>query len=144
MKNLYHMLNIDPNASAEQIAAALQLKPEMGVYAPILLDESRRSVYDRAHATLSVIGLLRHRLGLYSGDSWFQQNYPTYVPRLRQRQPQQEPEGAKSPEPGSERTHPGQQGRDPEAAPRHRRSWMVAALAGIIAVICLAAALTFF
>jgi hypothetical protein len=84
MKNLYHLLGIGPKASREEVAAALKLKPEMGGCAPILQDEEKRAAYNQAHATLSAIGILRHRLGLDSGDSWFLKDSPDFTPRLLQ------------------------------------------------------------
>jgi len=82
MKNLYHALGIDPKASHEEVAAALESKPELESCAPILLDEEKRAAYGQAHATLSAIGLLRHRLGLDTGDSWFLNDSPDFAPRL--------------------------------------------------------------
>ncbi len=80
MKDLYRKLGIDPKASTGEITAALAVKPEMREYAPILQDEKRRAGYDQAHATLNTIGILRHRLGLDSGDSWFLANCPDFAP----------------------------------------------------------------
>jgi hypothetical protein len=82
MKDLYRRLGIDPKASSREVAAALASKPEMGECAPILQDEKRRAGYDQAHATLNAIGILRHRLGLDSDDSWFLENCPDFAPRL--------------------------------------------------------------
>lgn len=84
MKDLYRKLGIDPKASSAEVAAALESKPDMSGCAPILRDEQKRAAYDQAHATLKAIGILRHRLGLDSGDSWFLQDSPDFVPRLLQ------------------------------------------------------------
>lgn len=144
MNDLYFRLNIDPNASAEEITAALALKPEMSACSSILLDEEKRSVYDRAHATMSAIGLLRHRLGLNAADSWFVQNYPNFVPRLRPSMPRGEPAEVKPEQAPPEQVHKAQQleGFD-AAAPEHYR-WLIPVLLGIIAVSCLVLAFTLF
>jgi len=84
MKNLYHILGVDPKASQEEVAAALELKPETEKFAPILLNEEKRAAYNQAHATLSAIGILRHRLGLDSGESWFLEDCPDFSPKLLQ------------------------------------------------------------
>jgi len=81
MKDLYHRLGIDPKASSEEVAAALASKPAMSECASILQDEKKRAGYDQAHATLNAIGILRHRLGLDSGESWFLENCPDFAPR---------------------------------------------------------------
>jgi hypothetical protein len=82
MKDLYRRLGIDPKASTGDVAAALASKPEMGECAAILQDPEKRAGYDQAHATLNAIGILRHRLGLGSGDSWFLENCPDFAPGL--------------------------------------------------------------
>jgi len=81
MKDLYRNLDIDPGASAEELAAALQNRPDLSEYAPVLLDEKKRAGYDRTHAILKTIGVLRHKLSLDSGDSWFLENYPDFAPK---------------------------------------------------------------
>jgi hypothetical protein len=82
MKDLYRRLGIDPKASSEEVTAALASKPDMSECAPILQHEERRAGYDQAHATVNAIGILRHRLGLDSGESWFLENCPDFAPRL--------------------------------------------------------------
>lgn len=82
MKDLYHKLGIDPQASHEEVAAALALQPDMHHCSPILTDQEKRAAYNQAHATLNAIGILRHRLGLDSADSWFLENCPHFAPRL--------------------------------------------------------------
>jgi hypothetical protein len=52
----------------------------MNECAPILQDEKKRAGYDQAHATLNAIGILRHRLGLDSGESWFLESCPDFAP----------------------------------------------------------------
>lgn len=78
MKDLYRKLGIKPEASSEEIEAAARLRPELARQAEILLDEKRRARYDRAHAALSAIGTLRHRLGLDSGDTGFLDRHPDF------------------------------------------------------------------
>jgi len=80
MRDLYRKLGIDPRAGSEEVAAALASRPAMSECAPILLDEKKRAGYDQAHATLNAIGILRHRLGLDSGESWFLENCPDFAP----------------------------------------------------------------
>lgn len=81
MKDLYRKLDIDPKASAEELAAALQNRPDLSEYTAVLLDEKKRAGYDRTHATLKTIGVLRHKLALDSGDSWFLEHYPDFAPK---------------------------------------------------------------
>ena len=83
MKDLYAQLGVNADASAGEIAAAGMTSPEAGACALILANEEQREAYDRTHATLKSIGVLRHRLGLDSGDSWFLANYPDFAPRFR-------------------------------------------------------------
>lgn len=85
MKNLYLQLGIDPQASQDDIEAALQAKPELADAAAILLDESRRAAYNRTVSTLSSIGMLRHRLGLDADQTWFVKTCPDFAPRLHMR-----------------------------------------------------------
>jgi len=81
MKDLYYRLGIEPQSSEEEIAAALDTKPELSACAGILLDPERRAQYDETHHTLKTIGLLRHRLGLDTGHSWFLENCADFAPR---------------------------------------------------------------
>jgi len=97
MKDLYRNLGIDPNASREEVTAALELKPDMNECAPILLDEEKRTAYNQARGTVKTIGILRHRLNLDSEDSWFLKDSPDFAPRLQQlkkAQAIQEPAGS--------------------------------------------------
>jgi len=82
MKDLYRKLGIDPKASHEEVAAALESQPDMHHCSPILKDQEKRAAYNQAHATLNAIGILRHRLGLDSEDSWFLESCPHFAPRL--------------------------------------------------------------
>lgn len=79
MQDLYKRLGIKPGASREEIAVAASLKPELASRAAILLDEHRRAKYDRAHATLSAIGTLRHRIRLESGTAVFCKQHPDFA-----------------------------------------------------------------
>ena len=81
MKDLYYRLGIEPQSSGEEIAAALEAKPELSACAGILLDPERRAQYDETHQILKTIGLLRHRLGLDTGHSWFLENCADFAPR---------------------------------------------------------------
>lgn len=79
MKDLYARLGLQRTASDSEIAERLQQRPELQDAASILLDAKRRSVYDRAHANLKLIGELRRRLRLDSGGSWFVQNHADFA-----------------------------------------------------------------
>jgi len=81
MKDLYKRLGIEPQSSAEEVAAALGSKPELGPYAGILLDPERRAQYDETYHIVKTIGMLRNRLGLDTGHSWFLENCPDFAPR---------------------------------------------------------------
>jgi len=144
MKDLYFNLNIDRDASTEDVAAALQQNPEMGAYASILLDEDKRSTYDRTHATLSTIGLLRHNLGLNAHDSWFLDNYPNFAPGRRPSAPRQEPREDKAKEPSIEPAYDNIEAMPPGPTSPDPYRWLVPALLAIIAVSCLLLIFTFF
>lgn len=81
MKDLYRRLGIEPQSSDEEIRAALESRPAMQGCSGILLDPARRAAYDETHHILKTIGLLRHRLGLDTGHSWFLDNCPDFAPR---------------------------------------------------------------
>ena len=83
MKDLYAKLGIEPGASNAEVAAALELKPALGACSSILLNPAKRALYDGTHATVKAIGLLRYRLGLDAGPSWFLENYPDFAPGLK-------------------------------------------------------------
>jgi hypothetical protein len=83
MKDLYARLGIGPDASAGEVVEAGQASPEAGACAQVLADATQRAAYDRAYSTLKSIGILRHRLGLDSGESWFLSRYPDFAPRFR-------------------------------------------------------------
>jgi hypothetical protein len=82
MKDLYKRLNINENASQQQIEQALlhcedeQIK-EDGAY--VLLNAARRMVYDRNHRTLKLIGALRERMVLNNTPHWNIQEYGDYI-----------------------------------------------------------------
>lgn len=81
MKDLYNRLGIEPQSSAEEVAAALESKPELSAVASILLNPHRRAEYDETHQVLTTIGVLRNRLGLDTGHSWFLRNCRDFAPR---------------------------------------------------------------
>ena len=91
MKDLYFRLGIDRGASAEEVQAALEIKPELSDYAPILLRSEQRALYDSTHSTLKMIGELRYRLGLDSDRSWFLEHCPDYAFRKNAAKPSQDP-----------------------------------------------------
>lgn len=82
MKDLYRKLGIEPEASATEVAEALERNLLLSDATSILLDKNRREVYDEVHAALRAIGIMRYQLGLDKDDSWFMQNYSDFVPRL--------------------------------------------------------------
>ena len=82
MKDLYSALGIDPEASDEDIAASQELKPGLPDYSSILLNERRRAVYDSTYTTLKTIGVLRQKLKLDSGHSWFLEQHSDFTPKL--------------------------------------------------------------
>jgi hypothetical protein len=79
MKDLYRRLDIRPTASKDEIAAALDQHPDLQAYAAILLDEDRRSQYDRVHGVLKMIGTLRFKLDLDKSDTWFITRYRDFA-----------------------------------------------------------------
>lgn len=83
MKDLYLRLGVAPDAGAAEIAASDDDDKRADDYRSILLDPQRRDSYDRAFAVVKAIGILRGRLGLDSGPSWFQDHCPDFVPPIR-------------------------------------------------------------
>lgn len=79
MKDLYRKLEIEPAATKDEIAAALEAHPDLQAYSAILLDEDKRSRYDRVHDVLKVIGTLRFKLGLDKSDTWFITHYSDFA-----------------------------------------------------------------
>jgi len=138
MRDLYFKLGIGRNATTEEIAAALELKPELNAYAPILLDKEKRAVYDRTHAALSAIGTLRRHLGLESGDSEFVKKYPDFSVGRRTQPPPASPSqpGPETPIAGETREAPAP-GRAAAKSPAGSR-WLLASLAALAAAIVLA------
>lgn len=110
MKDWYYRLGIDQGASSTEVAAALDLKPELSACAEILLDDEKREGYDEAHATLTAIGVMRHSLGLDSGDSWFLENCADFAPARRSARPSG---GSRQP-PSDDSTHEKIQGVRPQ------------------------------
>ena len=91
MKDLYARLGIERGASAAEVQAALEIKPELSDYATILLNTEKRALYDTTHSTLKMIGALRLRLGLDSGPSWFLKNYLDFAPTQKLARASQNP-----------------------------------------------------
>ena len=110
MKDWYYRLGIDPGASSTEVAAALDLKPELSVCAEILLDDEPREGYDQVHTTLTAIGVMRHSLRLDSGDSWFLENCADFAPARRLARPSG---GSRQP-PSDDSTHEKIQGVRPQ------------------------------
>lgn len=110
MKDWYHRLGIDQGASSTEVAAALDLKPELSACAEILLDDEKREGYDEVHTTLTAIGVMRHSLGLDSGDSWFLENCADFAPARRSARPSG---GSRQP-PSDDSTHEKIQGVRPQ------------------------------
>src|SRR4051812_23920407 len=72
MKDLYKRLGVDESAGDEAVRAALPSADAATREAAefILLDPTRRSVYDRNHRTVATIGRLRANLGLNLTRFW--------------------------------------------------------------------------
>ena len=137
MKDLYLRLGINENASAEQIATAVELTPESDEYSLILLNKQRRPVYDRAHATLRSIGMLRQNLDLYSGDSWFEKRYQDFVPGRRAAVIRPRPGKAQSAETKPENTLEVRAHEAVKAKPPSRSKWLVPVLLAIAGLVLL-------
>ena len=120
MKDLYARLDVQPNADEQELEAALRDEPGMETAAAILLDQEKRARYDRAHATLKAIGVLRQRLRLDTGDSWFLQNCPDFAPGFKPAAAPAKPEASATVEPTpTERRETAAQARpNPGPAPR--------------------------
>jgi len=133
MKDLYRKLGIDPKASNQEVAAALELKPEMSKYATILRDEEKRTGYNQAHATLNAIGILRHRLGLDSGDSWFLENCPDFAPGLLRAEQAREVPKPASQDSMMEKNHQDPQRQEPIPGPSAGTKQSLLIVAGVVA-----------
>jgi hypothetical protein len=79
VKDLYARLGVDRGASAAEVRAALEIKPELSNDAAILLHTEKRMIYDSTHSTLKMIGELRFHLGLDTSRSWFLEHCPDYA-----------------------------------------------------------------
>jgi hypothetical protein len=140
---LYFKLGIEPGAGVEDIAAALELHPEMSAYAPILLDEKKRAAYDRSHAALSAIGELRHQLGLNDGNPWFLEKYTDFARRRRSPSSAQTVQAAvQTSVPAETREAPRQEGEGTKGTARYK--WLVPVLSGLALIIVLLLMYTFF
>jgi hypothetical protein len=135
MKDLYLQLGIAPTSAIEEITAALESKPELSDCSRILLDEDRRAGYDEGHHTLKTIGVLRQRLGLDTGHSWFLENHPDFSLR---KSPAFSPPPAQ-PRQASPAPPPPSAGRSKPAADPNRRMTLIFGLIGLIAVLLVVA-----
>jgi hypothetical protein len=149
VKDLYSRLGIDREASAEEVQAALELKPRLRDDATVLLDTQTRALYDSTHSTLKLIGELRFRLDLDSGRSWFLEHCPDYAFRRTAAKSSQSP-GERAGTYASADVHPPTQ--QPKSAastpPAHARlpakwpsKWLIPAVLLIVGVILIAALL---
>jgi len=143
VRDLYFKLGIERGVGVEDIAAALEVHPEMSAYAPILLDGKKRAAYDRSHAALSAIGELRHQLGLNDGNSWFLEKYTDFARRRRSpssaRTAQANVQASVSTE---TREAPRQEGERARRTGRNR--WLVPVLSGLALIIIVLLMYTFF
>lgn len=141
MKDLYARLEVQPTANEQELEAALRDKPSMEITAGILLDQEKRARYDRAHATLKAIGVLRQRLRLDTGDSWFLQNCPDFAPGFKPASAPAQPEASASvgPTPGEHRETAGQAQHNPGPAPRAGRPYPMVGLVAAAVLVALAA-----
>jgi len=149
MKDLYSRLGIDRKASAEEVQAALELKPGLKDDATILLNTQKRALYDSTHSTLKLIGELRFRLDLDSGRSWFLEHCPDYSFRRSAAKSSQSP-GQDAVADTTARLNPAPRQAKSAAStpPAHARlpakwptKWLVPAVLLIIGVILIAALL---
>lgn len=73
MRDLYKRLGVAPSCSIGELKNMILHCDHAGLKqdaSAVLLVESRRRAYDRLHATISNIGVLRGRLGLSHADNW--------------------------------------------------------------------------
>jgi len=138
MKNLYLQLGLDPHASRDDIEAALQSKPELADAAAVLLDESRRAAYNRTVSTLSSIGLLRHRLGLDTDQTWFVKTCPDFAPRLHMRKYVAPNSPAEESAPAEITAASGTMAQVPAPGSRNNKSWIKAAVIIFVLAVVLA------
>ena len=81
MRDFYRRPKIPENAGRKEIKLALIEHPDKELRsagATILLDERRKSVYDRDRQVLATIGQLRSRLGLYLAPFWARGQYADF------------------------------------------------------------------
>jgi len=142
VKDLYSRLGIDRGASAGEVQAALEIKPELSDYAAILLHSEKRAIYDSTHSTLKMIGELRFRLGLDTGRSWFLEQCPDYAFRKTAAKASQSP-GKDAIADTSARLNPARQQPEsvastPPAQSKLLAKWLLPAVLLIIGVIVIA------
>lgn len=145
MKNLYSRLGIDRSASAAEVQAALELKPELGDCASILLHSERRAAYDSVHSTLKMIGALRLRLELDSSPSWFLKNCLDFAPTQKLVKPVKSP-GNQTEADTSPGARPALQASSSDvstsrARTRRRTKWLIPSVIVIIGLVVIAALL---
>ena len=138
MKDLYAKLGIDRSASPGEVQAALEARPGMSDFSAILLASEKRAVYDSTHATLKMIGAMRHRLGLDSGHSWFLEHCPDFAPKQVAAKPPPNPakdtRADTSPRANPESQPPTSVAPRPAARPR----WLIPVLVLVAAAILVA------
>lgn len=135
MKDLYRKLELEPTATPGEIAAALEKHPELNTYSAILLDEDRRSLYDRAHHVLKLIGTLRFQLDLDKSDTRFIEHHSDFAIM-----PKPKFTGSPKETAGAEAARPGSQGSDRKG--RRTRRWLIAQVVVLAAAAATALILT--
>jgi len=137
MRDLYRKLGLEPTATRDEIAAALEKHPELEAYSAILLDDDRRSLYDRSHHVLKLIGTLRFRLDLDKSDTWFIERHSDFaiMPKPKFTSAPQETAGDGAAASGTRGN--GKKG-------RRTRRWLVALVAALVVATAIVLSLTFY
>lgn len=144
MHDLFLRLGISTDASADEIAAAIESKPHLAGASEILLNPLRRAAYQRTVFTLRSIGELRHRLGLDSDASWFQETCGDFSAHAQARKFTAKADaGAEAGQPALAAGRPGTvsgpvTGRADTASAARSRSWLNPLLAVAVVVALLA------
>lgn len=84
MKDLYKRLGLDTGAMSKDIEKALNASSktpaeDMEDARYVLLNPSKKSIYDRTHKTLTTIGVLRASLDLNDCDNWRGEQYGDFI-----------------------------------------------------------------